>query len=238
MRKKCVLSQAERNGRLLLSRYGFSIGDDFHRFAQKAGLLVMQEYGDYQLNPSDEARSDPSWSPASLPEGFFASGGIVTCRAPSCHPSNSHVCLHPASGSLIFLIKRILRNAPSNYVVVQWRSTCCLPSVCSTSCCRGLQQWGAGIGIFILGGFFLQLYWRSSRKGSTQVIHVHKHDHKHAFPVRRHPDLYGCSFTEACRWSSISPMPTPQRSLLAGIILHHILSALGPDQHAARLPHP
>lgn len=32
--------------------------DDFHRFAQKAGLQVLQEYGDYQLNPFDEAKSD------------------------------------------------------------------------------------------------------------------------------------------------------------------------------------
>lgn len=32
--------------------------DDFHRFARKAGLTITQEFGDYQLNPFDEDRSD------------------------------------------------------------------------------------------------------------------------------------------------------------------------------------
>lgn len=87
-----------------------------------------------------------------------------------------------ASGSLIFLIKRIPPNALklllsfSGAYLFALSLLHLLPEVYSNG--------GAGIGIFILGGFFLQLLLEIFSEGIEHGhIHVHKHDHKHAFPL-------------------------------------------------------
>ncbi|HRS40310.1 MAG TPA: ZIP family metal transporter, partial [Bacteroidia bacterium] len=130
-----------------------------------------------------------------------------------------------ASGSLIFLIKRIPPNALklllsfSGAYLFALSLLHLLPEVYSNG--------GAGIGIFILGGFFLQLLLEIFSEGIEHGhIHVHKHDHKHAFPLGVILGLCIHSFLEGMPLVQHFTDANTQRSLLAGIILHHIPVAL------------
>ncbi len=130
-----------------------------------------------------------------------------------------------ASGSLIFLIKRIPPNTLklllsfSGAYLFALSLLHLLPEVYSNG--------GAGIGIFILGGFFLQLLLEIFSEGIEHGhIHVHKHDHKHAFPLGVILGLCIHSFLEGMPLVQHFTDANTQRSLLAGIILHHIPVAL------------
>lgn len=76
------------------------------------------------------------------------------------------------------------------------------------------------IGLFILGGFLLQILMEQFSEG-IEHGHIHKHNHEHyAFP-------YGIMFS-LCLHAFLEGMPLargPQNELVFGIALHHIPAA-------------
>ncbi|MCC7231641.1 MAG: ZIP family metal transporter [Bacteroidia bacterium] len=81
---------------------------------------------------------------------------------------------------------------------------------------------GEKAGIFILAGFFIQLILEIFSQGIEHGhIHIHKHQNN-AFPYGVMAGLCLHSYLEGMPLSQGFPDPAIQKSLLAGIVLHHI----------------
>ena len=82
------------------------------------------------------------------------------------------------------------------------------------------------IGLFVIVGFFLQIVLETLSEGIEHGhIHIHKH-HESAFPLAMMVGLCIHSFLEGMPLVQNFADPAVQRSLLGGIILHHIPVAL------------
>jgi zinc and cadmium transporter len=88
------------------------------------------------------------------------------------------------------------------------------------------QSGSSRIGLFILGGFILQLLLEFFSEG-IEHGHVHIHQsHKHAFPFTIIFSLSLHSFLEGMPLGEPGAETVVQNSLLTGIILHHVPVAM------------
>lgn len=89
------------------------------------------------------------------------------------------------------------------------------------------QQGGAGIGVWIMAGFFIQIILEYFSEGIEHGhVHIHDHHHEHgSFPLSMMISLSLHSFLEGvplAGGSSGISVHQHEHSLLYGIILHHI----------------
>jgi len=128
------------------------------------------------------------------------------------------------SGSSIFLFKKVSRNVLKMLLSF---SGAFLFALTVTHLIPEIYQSGdSSIGVYIFIGFFLQIVLEFFSEGIEHGhIHIHKHQNA-AFPFGMMIGLCIHSFMEGIPLVQNFSDPDTQRTLLTGIILHHIPVAI------------